>query len=62
MFYVPQIDSNDRGEVWMRDFKPFQVAFVDIDYYKELIKKFSIDEWLDLIISSMGFNPNVYSE
>lgn len=62
LFYVPPVDSKYRGQVWMREFKPFQVAFVDTNYYKECRENFSINEWLDLIISSMGFNPNVYTE
>jgi len=62
LFYIPPVDSKDKGQVWMRDFKPFQVGFVDIEYYKSCRENFSTEEWMDLIVSSMGFNPNIYSE
>lgn len=60
LFYIPPSSSHDKGQVWMRDFKPFQVGSVDMDYYKECREHFSTDEWIDLIISSMGFNPLIY--
>lgn len=60
LFYIPPSSSHDKGQVWMKDFKPFQVGSVDMDYYKECREHFSTDEWIDLIISSMGFNPLIY--
>ncbi len=46
----------------MREFKPFQIGSIDIGYFKDCRKYFSIDEWTDLIISSMGFNPVIYTK
>ncbi len=57
LFYVPPDGPKDKGQVWMREFKPFQVSSVDLDYFKECRQHFEFDEWLDLIISSIGFNP-----
>ena len=58
LFYIPP-DGSDRkkGEVWMRDFRAFQVGALDLDYYIECRKYFTLDEWRDLLVSSMGFNP-----
>ena len=63
LFYIPP-DGEDRkkGEVWMRDFKAFQVGALDIEYYIECRQHFTLDEWRDLLVSSMGFNPAIYSE
>lgn len=46
----------------MRDFRPFQVGTIDLDYYIECRKHFTLDEWRDLLVSSMGFNPSIYTE
>jgi len=63
LFYIPPDGSeNKKGEVWMREIKPFQVGAIDLAYYLECRQKFSLDEWRDLIISSMGFNPLAHSE
>ena len=57
LFYVPPDGPSDRGQVWMREFRPFQVSTVDSDYFKACRQYFSFDEWLDLMVSSIGFNP-----
>lgn len=61
-FYVPPSEGNPRGQVWLRDFRPFQLANVDIEYFKESRSAFNTDEWINLIVSSMGFNHEIYSE
>jgi len=63
LFYIPPEGSErKKGEVWMRDLKPFQVGALDLDYYLECRQAFTLDEWRDLLISSMGFNPQAHSE
>jgi ATP-dependent Lon protease len=61
-YYVPKSDDNPRGQVWMRDFKPFQLANMDLDYFRECRKSFTTDEWINFLVSSMGFNHELYSE
>jgi ATP-dependent Lon protease len=58
--YVPP-DGEDvrKGQIWMVDFKPFQTPGVDLDYYREPRRHFTIDEWIDLMVSSCQFNPDV---
>ena len=46
----------------MKEFKPFQLAHVDIDYFCESRQHFSTAEWINLIVSSMGFNHHLYTE
>jgi len=63
LFYLPPDgDERKRGEVWMRNFQPFQIGAIDIDYYIECRQHFTLEEWRDLLISSMGFNPSIYTE
>jgi ATP-dependent Lon protease len=63
LFYVPPDgEERKRGEVWLRDFKPFQVGALDLDYYIDCRRHFSLEEWRDLLVSSMGFNPLAHSE
>ncbi|MGN0894436.1 MAG: anti-phage BREX system Lon protease BrxL, partial [Succinivibrio sp.] len=37
--------------------KPIQMARSDVEGYKEGRKCFSMDEWIDFILQSMGLNP-----
>lgn len=59
LFYIPPDTEKGKGQVWMRDFKPFQIARIDLDYFIECRQYFSIEEWIDLLVSSMGFSPLV---
>jgi ATP-dependent Lon protease len=63
LFYLPPNgEERKKGELWMRSFKPFQVGTLDIDYYIECRRYFTLEEWRDLLVSSMGFNPSIYTE
>jgi len=46
----------------MREFRPFQLANMDLEYFRECRKSFSTHEWIDFLISSMGFNYRLYSQ
>lgn len=56
-FYVPPDGPGDKGQVWMREFRPFQISSVDLDYFRACRQHFTFDEWLDLMVSSIGFSP-----
>lgn len=62
LFYVPPNIDKGKGQVWMRDFKPFQIAKIDLDYLIECRKYFSTGQWIDLLVSSMGFSPTANNE
>jgi len=42
--------------------KPIQLSHFDFDGYLEARKKFSTDEWIDLLIQSIGFNPEMFGK
>jgi ATP-dependent Lon protease len=44
------------------DLKPIQVANVDLQEYIELRKAFTTDEWLDLLMHSIGLKPEYFSK
>lgn len=62
LYYIPKSEDNPRGQVWMREFRPFQLANMDLDYFREARREFSTQEWMDFLVSSMGFNQRLYSE
>ena len=39
--------------------KPIQLSHFDYDGYIEARKKFSTEEWIDLLLQSIGFNPEM---
>lgn len=41
--------------------KPIQISNVDIQYYKEVRSQFSTTEWMDLLMQSIGLNPEEFS-
>lgn len=62
LYYVPKSEDNPRGQVWMREFRPFQLANIDLEYFRESRKHFTTQEWIDFLVSSMGFNHRLYTE
>lgn len=43
------------------DLKPIQVSNVDLNEYLELRKEFTTEEWLDLLMHSIGLNPEYFN-
>ncbi|MCD8415976.1 BREX system Lon protease-like protein BrxL [Tenacibaculum dicentrarchi] len=44
------------------DIKPIQVSNVNLDEYVNLRKEFTTDEWLDLLMHSIGLNPKYFNK
>ena len=42
--------------------KPIQLSHFDFDGYVEARKQFSTEEWIDLLIQSVGFNPQMFGK
>ena len=60
MWGVVEIVNTDDG-VSVSSFKPMQ-ASVNLQLYKDARKEFSLEEWLALVLTTMGYNPFVFSE
>lgn len=56
---LTRLDNENR--VVLVKFKPFQVSSINLNLYKEYRKNFSSIEWLDSLLSTVGFNPNIFS-
>jgi ATP-dependent Lon protease len=46
----------------MSTLKPIQLSHFDFDGYIEARKQFTTDEWIDLLIQSIGFNPELFGK
>jgi len=42
--------------------KPIQISRFDFDGYVEARKQFTTDEWIDLLVQSIGFNPVMFGK
>lgn len=40
--------------------KPIQLSYFDFDGYIEARRQFTTEEWIDLLIQSIGFNPEMF--
>jgi len=45
------------GAICLTDFRPFRPYRVDVDYYREVRREFTLDEWVDLLILAVDYNP-----
>ena len=52
-------DDGKKNHVEMIDFKPFKpYKSVDVNFFKEVRKYFTTEEWIDLLISSIEYEPD----
>jgi len=45
----------------MTDFKPFQITRVSLDDYIEKRRLFTTEEWIDLLMNTIGFDPSFFT-
>ena len=45
------------GAIYMIDYKPFQPYSIDIAYYQNARKEFTLDEWIDVLLLAVDYNP-----
>ncbi len=60
MGYQPS-DERDASPWIIEKLKPIQISNVDVEEYKELRKQFTTEEWIDLLIQSLGLNPEEFT-
>jgi ATP-dependent Lon protease len=57
-----QVSEERDAAPWVvEQLKPIQVADIDIEAFKAGRANFSKDEWIDLLIQTMGLNPDEFS-
>ena len=42
--------------------KPIQISNIDIEEFKSMREKFTTDEWLDILLQTMGLNPDEFTK
>ena len=54
-----EYDEDNRGRYpfWVDKLTPIQLAAFDLDDYRRLRAEFTTDEWMDLMLRSMGYEP-----
>jgi ATP-dependent Lon protease len=58
-----QYEFNEDARVapWiLESIKPIQIAKVDFEQYRKARDSFTTDEWIDLLMQSIGFNPGAF--
>ena len=55
-----EYDEENKGKnpFWIDKLSPIQIAAFDLDEYRRLRREFTADEWVDLLIRSMGYEPS----
>lgn len=53
------VSSGLEGYVTVVGFTPFQIAKLDMKAFMDGRKEFTTEEWIDVLISTIGFNPEV---
>ena len=54
-------DEKDSSPWIIETIKPIQVSNADVEEYKEARRQFSKDEWLDVLMQSIGLNPEEFT-
>lgn len=59
LVYIPPM-GRERGQIELADYKPFRPYKVDLSYFRECRKQFSTEEWIDVLLASMEYNPDSF--
>jgi len=60
-----EFDEEARGKrspFWVDSMQPIQLASFDLEEYQVCRREFSTDEWIDLLIRSMGLEPSYFDQ
>ena len=56
-----EVADDPKASPWQIDtLKPIQVASVDFEQFLKARAQFSTEEWMDVLMQSMGFNPEMF--
>lgn len=60
MGYQPS-EERDASPWIIENLKPIQISNVDLEELKDIRKNFSRDEWVDLLMQTLGLNPDEFT-
>lgn len=56
-----EFSEDARTSPWiLESIKPIQIAKVDYDHYREVRSAFTTEEWIDILMQSIGFRPEAF--
>ena len=56
-----ELNEENRSPWIIESLKPIQISKVDLDEYKSFRNNFSKEEWVDLLMQSLGLNPDQFN-
>ena len=64
LIYDPKLSfgTKDSDPVSLVELVPYQISSLDISEFQEARSKFSDEEWVDLLVKSLGLNPEAYDK
>ena len=57
-----QVGKKQEGKIALVDFKDFRPYKIDLKFFKEARKNFTIDEWIDVILGAIDYNAEGFKE
>jgi ATP-dependent Lon protease len=57
MHFAYDEESKGKNPFWIEKLTPIQIAAFDLGEYQKLRSEFNTDEWIDLMLRSMGYEP-----
>ena len=56
-----EVSADTKSSPWQIDtLKPIQIAKVDVEEFLKARAQFTTEEWMDVLMQSMGFNPEMF--
>lgn len=56
-----ELNEENRSPWIIESLKPIQISRVDLEEYKSLRKNYNKEEWVDLLMQSLGLNPEQFN-
>ena len=60
LIYVPPF-GKEKGQIELAEYKPFRPYKVDLQYFRYCRRQFTTEEWIDVLLSAMEYNPDSFS-
>ncbi|MCQ4334384.1 protease Lon-related BREX system protein BrxL [Natronomonas sp. F2-12] len=60
--YLPDNANSPKSLFGIDSFKPIQVSNLDLDQLKDRRNDFTRDEWMDLLLQTVGYDPSSFSD
>lgn len=61
-YRYPENNGKIKGKIKLLSFQNFCPYEIDLDFYKEVRKEFSVQEWIDVILGAIDYNAAGYED